>query len=290
MTPHLEVLGSLVRDLQHGMSQLFYLMLPVGILLSVIANYLKSGNADYNDIIKRAFVASLLLTMFPEISNMILDVCDGIAAKLDNMSGLETFLRMAQERSHSYANSKNVLILKFDDLFMAALSFGSLAILLIARYITVALYYFYWTLLSILSPLMILCYLFPQTANVTTNLFKGLIEVACWKILWAVLSAMLRSVAFGDMYKTDGTYLTMIIMNFVIAIALLFTPMIVKSLIGTGVQSSAQSIGTTATIMMTTLPSKLASAKGAVAQHYQKYHGKIQAGQFNNTKNGGSNE
>lgn len=261
MIPNLDVLGSLVRDLYQGLSQLFYVMLPLAILFSVVFGYLKSGDADYPDIIKRSLVASLLLASFPEVSNIILDICDGIAAKIDNMSGLETFMRMAQEKSQSYATAKNVLLLKFDDLFMAILSFGSFVLLLIARYITIALYYFYWVLLSVCAPLMILCYIFPKTAGITANLYRGLIEVACWKILWAIMSAMLTSLSFGNIYRTDGSYLTLIVMNFVIAIALLFTPKVMHSLIGEGVQATAQTIGTTAVLTAVALPGKMLAAK-----------------------------
>jgi hypothetical protein len=259
MNANLEVLGSLVQDLHHGLSQLFYIMLPVAVLFSVVFGYLKSGEANYPDIIKRSFVAALLLASFPEVSNLILDICDGLALKIDNMSGIETFMRMAEEKSRSYAIAKNVLLLKFDDLFMAILSFGSFLLLLLARYITVALYYFYWVLLSICAPLMILCYVFPKTAGITANLYKGLIEVALWKVIWAVMSAMLTSLSFGNIYKTDGSYLTLIVMNFVIAIALLFTPMIMRSLIGEGVQATAQTIGTTAALAAVALPTRIAT-------------------------------
>lgn len=259
MNPNLEVLGSLVQDLYHGLSQLFYIMLPVAVLFSVVFGYLKSGDANYPDIIKRSFVAALLLASFPEVSNLILDICDGLALKIDNMSGIEAFMRMAEEKSRSYAVAKNVLLLKFDDLFMAILSFGSFLLLLLARYITVALYYFYWVLLSICAPLMILCYVFPKTAGITANLYKGLIEVALWKVIWAVMSAMLTSLSFGNIYQTDGSYLTLIVMNFVIAIALLFTPMIMRSLIGEGVQATAQTIGTTAALAAVALPARIAT-------------------------------
>ncbi len=259
MIPNLEVLGSLVGDLYQGLSQLFYLMLPLTILFSIVLGYLKSGDVNFPDVLKRSFVASLLLASFPEVSKLILDVCDGIALKIDNMSGLETFMRMAEEKSKSYSVAKNVLLLKFDDLFMAVLSFGSFILLYLARYITIALYYFYWVLLSICAPLMILCYIFPRTAGITANLYRGLIEVACWKIIWAVMSAMLTSISFGNIYQTEGSYLTLIIMNFVIAIAMLFTPMIMRSLIGEGIQATAQTIGTTAALAMVALPAKMAT-------------------------------
>ena len=185
MMPNLEVLGTLVRDLYQGLSQLFYVMLPVAILFSVIFNYLKSGEPNYPDLFKRAFVAALLLASFPEVSNFILDVCDGIASKIDDMSGLEAFIKIAQEKSLGYAAAQKLLLLKFDGFFMAVLSFASFALLYIAKYLTVILYYFYWGLLSIAAPLMILCYIFPATSNITTNLYKSLIEVASWKIVWA---------------------------------------------------------------------------------------------------------
>ncbi len=246
MMPNLEMLGTLVRDLHQGLSHLFYIMLPIAILFSVVFSFLKSGDPNYPDVVKRAFVAALLIVSFPEVSNFILDVCDGIALKIDDMSGLETFMKMAQEKSLGYAAAKKVLLLKFDGFFMAILSFASFALLYIAKYLTVILYYFYWGLLSIAAPLMILCYLFPSTANITVNLYKGLIEVASWKIIWAILSAMLKSVSLGFIYENEQSYLPLVAMNFIIAIALLFTPRILRSLIGEGVQSTAANIGSAA--------------------------------------------
>lgn len=264
MMPNMDVLGSLVRDLHESLSQLFYLMLPIGIMFSVIFGFLKSGDPNYPDVVKRALVASLLLATFPETSNLILDICDGIAARIDNMQGLETFLRMAQEKSQSYSQSTMSLVLKIDDLIIAILSYGSFVLLLVARYISVALYYFVWVLLSILSPLMILAYLFPATSGITKNLYRGLMEVAAWKIIWAVLSAMLTSLSFGNIYNTDGSYLTLIVLNFVIALAMLCTPLVMKSLIGDGVQAMAQSLGMSAAMSAVSLPVRLANVKQAV--------------------------
>lgn len=266
MIPNLEVLGSLVRDLHQSLSQLFYIALPVAIVFAVIFGFLKSGDVNYPDVIKRAFVAALLLVSFPEVSSLILDVCDGIASKIDNMSGLETFMRMVQEKSLGYAGAKNVWLLAFDDLFIATLSYASFVILYFAKYITIALYYFYWVLLSVCSPIMILCYIFPRTAGITANLYRGLIEVACWKILWAIMSAMLASLSFGNMYKTEGSYLTWIIMNFVIALGILFTPMIVRSLIGEGVQATASKLGIPAFMAAVAVPAKAVSIKYATRE------------------------
>lgn len=262
--PNMDVLGSLVRDLHESLSQLYYLLLPIGIILSVVVGFLKSGDPNYPDVLKRALVASLLLASFPETSNLILEICDGIAARIDNMQGLETFLRMAQEKSQSYSQSSISLVLKIDDLIIALLSYGSFMLLLVSRYISVALYYFIWVLLSILSPLMILAYIFPSTSGITKNLYRGLMEVAAWKIIWAVLSAMLTSLSFGNIYRSDGSYLTLIVLNFVIALAMLCTPLVMKSLIGDGVQAMAQSLGMSAAMSAVTLPVRMTSIKNAM--------------------------
>lgn len=266
MIANLDVLGSLVRDVHQTLSGLFYMLMPVAILWFVVVGYLKSGDANFPEVIKRSFVAALLLVSFPEVSNTILDICDGIALKIDDMAGLESVMRMAGEKVNSYAFAKNVLLLQFDDLFIAVLSFLSFIVLYIARYITVALYYFYWVLLSTLSPLMILCYIFPSTAGITQNLYRGLIEVACWKILWAVMSAMLTALSFGNIYRTEGSYLTLIVLNFVIAIGLLSTPVLMKSLIGGGVQGTAAMLGSAATGAMLAGPIKIAALKVSAAQ------------------------
>lgn len=274
--PNFEVLGTLVRDLHQGLSHLFYIMLPVAILISIVIGYFRFGDLNQSDIIKRAFVAALLLAAFPETSNLILDICDGIALKIDDMSGLETFLKMAQQKVTSFSFAKNVLLLKFDDLIIAALSFISFVLLYFARFLTIALYYFYWTLLSILSPLLILAYVFPGTANITKGLYQGLIEVASWKILWAVMSAMLKSLAFGEAYAAQGDYLTLIVMNFIIAAAMLGTPSIVRSLVGGGVHSTAKALGASAISVAAAIPAKMTSARNL-------YNHSLRGGQQSNS-------
>ncbi|PZP42905.1 MAG: Na(+)/H(+) antiporter NhaA, partial [Pseudopedobacter saltans] len=90
---------------------LWYLMFKSGIhatMAGVIFGFLKSGEPNYPDILKRSFVAALLIVSFPEVSNFILDVCDGIASKIDDMSGLEAFMKIAQEKSLGYAAAKKV--------------------------------------------------------------------------------------------------------------------------------------------------------------------------------------
>ena len=108
------------------------------------------------------------------------------------------------------------------------------------------------------APLLLLFNLFASTSQITINLFKGMMEVASWKIVWAILGAMLTALSFGDAYKAEGNYLTLIVMNFVIAIAMLATPMMVKSLVGSGLQSMSSTLDATAVAAMVAAPARAA--------------------------------
>ena len=173
------------------------------------------------------------------------------------------------------------VILQFNDLIIATLSFLSYLILYIARYLTIAMYHFFWIFFMISAPLLLLFNLFEGTQQITKNLFKGMIEVACWKIVWAILGAMLAALSFGDAYQAEGSYLVLIVMNFVIAIAMLMTPSIVKSLVGGGMQSMSSAIGAASVAAMAAAPARAATmaatSRTAINTAGNFVHSKIEA-------------
>ena len=260
--PDFALLGSLMRDLHQEFVRMYYLMLPVFFALAVALAWVKSptGSPEFLDIIKRAIIATVLLVAFPDISKAILFVADGITERIDKLNSLDTMIRMAQEKSESYTFSVTSLMLQFNDLIIATLSFLSYLILYIARYLTIAMYHFFWIFFMVSAPLLLLFNLFEGTQQITKNLFKGMIEVACWKIVWAILGAMLTTLSLGDAYRAEGNYLVLIVMNFVIACAMLMTPMMVKSIVGSGLQSMSSSIGAAAVAAMAAAPGKAAAS------------------------------
>jgi hypothetical protein len=268
--PHFELLGSLMRDLHNEFVRIYYLMLPVFFALSVTIAWFRSphGGAEFIDTLKRTVVATLLLVAFPEISQAIIFIADGIAEKIDSLNSIDAIIRMAQQKSQTYSHSSLSLLIQFDDLIIAGLSFCSYLVLYCARYLMIAMYHFYWVFFMASAPLLLLFNLFPATSHITTNLFKGMVEVACWKIVWAIMGAMLASLSFGEMYQSDGSYVELIVMNFVIAIAMLRTPKIVSSLTGGGAHSTASEIGTAAVVAMIAAPARakmaLTAGGGAV--------------------------
>jgi hypothetical protein len=257
--PQFELLGSLMSDLHQEFVGMFYLLLPVFFSLAVVLAWFRSpaGGPEFMDVVKRTIVATVLLVSFPDISKAILEVADGIAARIDEVNGLDAVVRMAEQKSESYTMSATSLLLQFNDLLIATLSILSYLILYIARYLTIAMYHFFWLFFMVSSPLLILFTLFEGTAQITKNLFKGMIEVACWKIVWAILGAMLTALSFGDAYQAEGSYLTLIVMNLVIATAMLMTPMMVRSISGSGLQSMSSSIGAATVAAMAAAPGKI---------------------------------
>lgn len=88
----------------------------------------------------------------------------------------------------------------------------------------------------------------PSAMKVASSVRRGVHAPADRNVGWSeptlLLGAMLASLAFGDVYKTEGSYVTIIVMNFVIAIAMLATPLFVKSLGSQGAQAMSSGLWT----------------------------------------------
>lgn len=259
-------LGSVAFKLHMEMRNLYYLLLPVFFMASLALVWFQSptGGPDFLDKIKRACVATLLLAGFAEITDVMLFLTNGIADRIDNMSGLNAVMEMAAEKTKSYTLSPLTPILAFDDLLMAGLSYLSYAILYCARFIMVAVYHFSWIFLTIMAPILLLFHVF--SSQITVNLFRSLIEVASWKVVWSVLSVMLKALPFGTWYAMEGSYLTIIVLNFVIAICMVMTPLVVRSLVSSGFSAMASGLGGLTTAAMLATPAKaMALAKAGSA-------------------------
>jgi hypothetical protein len=256
--PDWNVLGSLMNQLHDEFIKIYYLMLPVFFALSIAVTWFRhpQGSIDFLDVLKRALTSTFLLIAFPEISKAIVFLADGITERIDALNSLDNFIKMAQEKSQSYSHSPTSLILQFDDLIVAVLSFLSYMVVYIARFLTIAMYHFYWILYTVIAPLLLLFNLFPSTSNITANLFRGMIEVASWKIVWAILGAMLTALSFGKIYQVEGNYIVLIAMNFIIAVAMLSTPKIVSAIVGHGLHSEASGLGAIAVAAAVAAPAR----------------------------------
>lgn len=254
------LLGSVAARLHHELSSLYYVLLPVFFALALAIDWFKhpQGSPDFIETLKRAFIATILLAGFAEITDVILFISNGLAAKIDDLNGIDSLMQMAGEKAKTYTLSVTSIILAFNDLLVAALAFLSYIILYLARYIMVATYHFSWIFLTITAPILLLFHVF--TPKLTVNLFRSLIEVASWKIVWSVLSVMLSALPYGNAYMADGNYLTVIVLNFVIALCMLGTPLVVHSLVGSGLSGMTGALPAAVAATMAGAPGKAISA------------------------------
>lgn len=269
---HFALLGSVAVKIHSEMRSIYYLLLPVFFMLSLALVWFQhpSGGPDFIDKMKRAIIATLLLVGFAEITDAMLFVANGISDKIDNLSGLDAILQMASEKARSYSQKNLMPILGFDDLMIAGISYLSWLILYVARFIMVAVYHFSWVFLSIMAPLVLLFHVF--SSHMTLKLFTTMAEIASWKVAWSVLSAMLKALPFGNWYGSGGDYLTVVVLNLVIALAMLGTPLIVHSIVAGGFATMAAGLnGLTASAMLAAPAKAVAAYKfGASAFGFAK--------------------
>lgn len=243
-------LGSLVTRLHGEFHQLYYLLLPLFFAGALMVSWFQGMGArpDFLGVLKRVVLGTLLLVAFPEITNVILLISEGLTKKISDMSGLDSFIEIASQKTKDYTLSPTTLLVGFNDLMISMMSFGSYVFLYAARYITVAMYHFSWAFLVLLAPFILLFNAFTNT--MTMGLFRSLIEIASWRVVWAVLSAILTALPFGQSYQVEGGYVTIAIINFVIAICMLGTPLVVHSLVGHGFASVAGTISAMAQYLL----------------------------------------
>ena len=82
--PDFDLLGSLMRDLHQEFVRIYYLMLPVFFGLSIAVTWFRSpnGSIEFLDVLRRTVISTLLLVAFPDISQAILLIADGIAERI----------------------------------------------------------------------------------------------------------------------------------------------------------------------------------------------------------------
>ena len=207
------------------------LLLPLFLVACVMAYSSDLGLAgSVLSRVKRLVLVVLLLAAFPTIAEFAQIIGVEIAKSIDDMSGIDMVLDAAKKRSESYSLDLQGLLNLGNDFVMAVFVLLSYLILVIARFALLAFQHFYWLLLIVLGPFLILGTLFESASGITKGLFKNMFQVAAWPVIWAVLSAFLKVIPFADAYAAEGGYVTIITLNLIIAVALLFSPFIVSQL------------------------------------------------------------
>lgn len=218
-----------IYDHTSGLS--WQLLLPL-FLVSVALGYTADLGITGSVLIrlKRLVLAALLLVTFPRIAEFSQILGVEIAKSIDNMAGIDLVLEAAAKRAEDYSFDLQGLLNLGSDLISGFLVLLSFMVLVVARFLLLAFQHFYWFLLVTLGPFLILGMLFESSAGITRGLFKNMFQVASWPIIWSILSAFLKAMPFASAYSGAGGFITVITLNLIIAVALLFSPFIVSQL------------------------------------------------------------
>ncbi len=240
-------LATEAKKIHEIFSGYFYLIVTVLLLLGVAIEYFKwpiGQVPNFGTMVGRVFIAALLLHSYPEITNTIADVTDAVAGKLGDLNNFKLILdRMGDkigELSWSWVSFKETIIL--------LISFLTFFILYFSIHIADSFYIYAWVMLYVFSPILIALYVLPVTASATSALFRSLIEVACWKIVWSVIATLLWSSALSQINQSGSqvSFLTAIGFNIILAGSLLLTPFVVHALAAGGLAQMGKDLSSLA--------------------------------------------
>ena len=195
------------------------------------------------DTVKRIFLSVILVITFDYCLEIISLVADGIADSFAKMATLDDLAARLSE-SMTGIEAKWFSIRKT---LIYAVSFISYIVALLGIYIAGVIINFVWAILYICSPLMQLMVISPKTEFVCKSLYKGILNVAIWKCLFALLAVMLVKFSEAAAGSNEDNVINVVLVNLCIAAAMLFLPFATKSLISDGLSSA----GTAAAAVMT---------------------------------------
>jgi len=237
-------LASEAKKIHDIFSTSFFSLVLLFLVVGVLLEYFKlplGGAPQFPQLVGRVFIACILMVATPEIMNVLSTLTDAIVSEVGQLIEFKLVLAKLgdklSEMSWSWVSVKDTVIV--------VISYLSFFLLYITVYMMDAFFLFSWMMLYIFSPLLIALFVFPQTAGATKTLFKSMIEVCIWKCIWVVLASLLWSMAFSQINQpeNDVSFLTVIILNIMLAFSVMMTPKITSSFLGGGISGMVTAFG-----------------------------------------------
>lgn len=240
-------LSSQAQQIHGTFVGLFYGIVTLLLCIGVFIEFFKwplGGVPSFPVLIGRALIAALLLHSYGEVSNTVAEVTDALAKRLGDLNQFKLVFSSLGD----HLKTLSLSWVSVRDLITTAISFLTFFLLYFSIHIVEALLLYAWTLLYVFSPLLIALFVLPSTASATKALYKTLIEMGCWKIVWSVLATLLWSTALSDINKPDHDIntITSICFNLILAGSVLLTPFVVHALAEAGLSSMAHTVGSIA--------------------------------------------
>ena len=283
------------RQVHAVFESLFYGLVTTLLLLGLVSEYFKwplGGVPSFGPLIGRVLIAAFLLHTYTDVTNLFAEFTDGLAIKLGDLNKIKMVLDRMGEKlgdlTWSWVSVKDSVTL--------LLSFVTFFVLYFSVHVANAFILYTWTLLYVFSPLLIALFVIPATSGATKALYRSIIEVSAWKVVWSVLATLVWSAALSEINKpaNEVSFLTAICFNLILAGSLLLTPVVVHSLAGAGLSSVARTIGGIAVGATMITPSRAIGTSSEIAKKtygglasnqnrsQQKYFSKINSSKSKN--------
>lgn len=233
-----DYLSDVGRSLRGELVSTYWVLIVPLVLLLIVMEFLKNDEPDVKDIFRRVLVSVILLYSFDTTLNAIATIGDSITDKIDGLQKLWDVLKNLGPNYNSASNDW----FNLRETALYIFNIGAYIIAYLGFFISNAMIHFVWTILFVCSPLMILAYVARQTEHVTFSLYKGLVQVVLWKILWSLLGVLLLKLAMNPKVTGMEDYLMSIIINLSIGLSMLFIPIATRSLVNDGMESAASAI------------------------------------------------
>lgn len=230
-------LPEVCREIRADMIQMYWLLIiPLVIFCAILilANGGEESGAGAK-LLKRTMLSVILLLTFDDCMNLIAQLADGIADKINGFAQLKQVL----EETGKVIQAQETGWLEFRQWVIFFINFFAYCVAYLGFFFAEAITHFVWAILYIASPLMILMFVSEKTAFVTANLFKGIINVATWKVMWSILAVLLLKLMTAPQVGGVDNFLMSAIVNLCVGISMLFVPFATKSLIGDGMSGVA---------------------------------------------------
>jgi hypothetical protein len=226
----------ITKEIYNQMVGIAWLMLGPLFLLSCAISYVREpGHFPALEMLQRVIITICLLIFFPEITSMISQVANSLADRIGEAHAIDSlFVKIRSQTEPMSQWHKNPFLINAD-IGVALLNYLSYAVVYLVKYLMIALYHFFWSLLMAMAPLAILCNLFRGASQVTKNLFSSMIEISTWNVVWQILAVMLLGLNF--VHISAENYFDSICFNFLVAIGMLCAPLIVHSFVRGGLSS-----------------------------------------------------
>ncbi|MBF0363674.1 MAG: hypothetical protein HQK49_21830 [Oligoflexia bacterium] len=239
------------RELKGNIDTIYWILLAPFTTFCILLEYFKFGenSPDVFKIIRRMVISVILFISFNECLHVISELTEGLSQKIGGITNLQLVLDEINRRNSTIT----VSWVKFKEYLIFTLNLISYMVAYLGIFVANALIHFVWSILFIISPLMILCYVNEGTAYITKNLYKGILTVASWKILWSLLAVLILKFITASNLTAGGedNFLTAIMINFFVGFSMLFIPVTAKSILNDGLSNVGQHYVQVSTVALT---------------------------------------